>query len=218
MMIYNCCPLGYNYYNYRFFVRILSHSFSLGTGPGLTWLHPPQRGSTPLRSVVSSLPFPFVHFSHARPLSLSAAPSASFLPSPSLVLPLLSIYLREQRPDLRLLRCRNGFWKSDSRAESSRSCETSVSALVYVLSLLSFLPSFSPIDALLYRRLALRALFRFKWRFYAVANFDRSGERLQIRNESCFLLNNDFFVTLLRRVIVESPIGRGVSISAQCLS
>jgi hypothetical protein len=80
-----------------------------------------------------------VHFSRSSSCFLSVRPSAFVTSAVSFSLHLarsLLLLLREQRPDLRRLRRRNGFWKLDSRArESSRSSaqETSVSALTYVL-------------------------------------------------------------------------------------
>lgn len=109
MIIYNCCPraLDCNYYNYRFFVRALSES-DPGPGPDVPFvpslsmqLHP--FGPSFLgASVRFSLSF-FPSVSRSRFFLLYLARSLLFLS-------------REQRPDLRRLRCRNGFWKLDSRA------------------------------------------------------------------------------------------------------
>lgn len=115
MMIYNCCSLGCNYYNYRFFIR------ALGTGPRLgpdaLFAPSPSMRLHPFGppSLGPLVPFPSVHFFRSHSLHRSR-----FFPlCPTRPLFFLS---REQRPDLRRLQRRNGFWKLDSRdVESSRS-------------------------------------------------------------------------------------------------
>jgi len=146
MMIYNCCPLRCNYYNYRFFVRALG----VGSGPSLfapslsMRLHPfghsflgplsPLSLSLSLFSWCISLGLPLAFFPPVRLRS-------SLSPSPFLSVSLL-LLLREQRPDLRRLCRRNGFWKLDSRARAR-------ATLRKPLSLLS--PMCSSIAALAFR-------------------------------------------------------------------
>jgi len=79
MMIYNCCRLNCNYYNYRFFIR--ESSVSLGTGPDPDALFAPSPcDSTPL-----ILPFPLGTFLRSRSLfRLSVCRSRSYSPLPPL--------------------------------------------------------------------------------------------------------------------------------------
>lgn len=117
MMIYNCCSLGCNYYNYRFFVWPLGTGPRLGPGPDALFAPSPSMRLHPFGppSLGPLVPVPVCAF---LPLSLSLYRSRFFPLYPTRSLFFLS---REQRPDLRRLRRRNGFWKLDSRdVESSR--------------------------------------------------------------------------------------------------
>lgn len=110
MIIYNCVrararsyTADCNYNNYRFFVRA---PLGIGSWPGRPLRSIPLDAAPPLWSFV---------FRALLPLRLSLL--LSFCLSISLLLARTLLFLsREQRPDLRRLRCRNGFWKLDSRA------------------------------------------------------------------------------------------------------
>lgn len=104
MMIYNCCSLGCNYYNYRFFVRA---SRGTGPGPGPDALFAPSLsmrlhpfGPSFLRA---SLFLFFVCFSrshsrfHSVCLSVFVGTPVSF---PLCLLSSLLLLLREQRPEI----------------------------------------------------------------------------------------------------------------------
>lgn len=62
MMIYNCCPVGYNYYNYRFFVRLSQRPLDADpAGPRFSRSIPLCTGSTPSSFVRFLLPSVLLH-------------------------------------------------------------------------------------------------------------------------------------------------------------
>lgn len=97
MMIYNCCSLGCNYYNYRFFVRGPRNRAPAwpGPGPGRPLRSIPLDAAPPLWSFISRVPRPPFPLYASLPLSLF--PSVSLLSSLSRSLAVLSISRTETR-------------------------------------------------------------------------------------------------------------------------
>lgn len=89
MMIYNCCSLGCNYYNYRFFVRGPRNRAPAWPGPGRPLRSIPLDAAPPLWSFISRVSRP------PSPLCISSALALPIGLAPLLTVPLArrSFYL-----------------------------------------------------------------------------------------------------------------------------